>query len=139
MSEDRGTHTIITPINGIPVVCRDWINGREKQKIDGAMFGGFRTELDQDGKPQPKMTETMMASQENAIIECIVVSVDGNEIGVRDRVLDMRVKDFEFVVKHVTKIAEGDFDPKDETSSERNTGTSSPTKEADELLTTSSI
>lgn len=120
MSEDRETHKIVTPLKGHVVVCKSWINGREKQKIDGAMFSSIETEG--DGKTmKPKMSETMLAGQENAAIQAVVVSVDGSELNVLDRVLDMRVKDFEFVVRHAEKIVEGDFDEKKESDSETNT------------------
>jgi hypothetical protein len=119
MSEDRETHQIITPIKGHVVLLRSWINGREKQKIDGAMFRSIQTEG--EGKEmKPRMNETVISGQQNAAIETVVISVDGNEIDVLNRVLDMRVKDFEFVTGIVDKIVEGDFDPKDENNSEMN-------------------
>jgi hypothetical protein len=130
MSEDRETHEIVTPLRGHVVKCKDWINGREKQKIDGAMFKSIRT-VGTGENLKPTMSETMLAGQENASIEAIVVSVDGSSTDVLNRVLDMRVKDFEFVVKHVEKIVEGDFDEKKETDSETNTIESSEQVEAE--------
>jgi hypothetical protein len=130
MSEDRETHEIVTPLRGHVVECKDWINGREKQKIDGAMFKSIRT-VGTGENLKPTMSETMLAGQENASIEAIVVSVDGSSTDVLNRVLDMRVKDFEFVVKHVEKIVEGDFDEKKETDSETNTIESSEQVEAE--------
>lgn len=124
MSEDRETYEIITPVKGHVVLLRAWINGREKQQIDGAMFRSIQTEG--EGKEmRPRMNETMMAGQDNAGIETVVISVNGNELGVLDAVLDMRVKDFEFVKSYIEKIVEGDFDPKDESNLETNTTESS--------------
>lgn len=130
MSEDRETHEITTPLKGHTLVCRSWINGREKQKIDGAMFRNIETQGDGTNM-KPVMSEGMLAGQENASIEAVVVSVDGNETDVLNRVLDMRVKDFEYVVEHAQKIVEGDFDEKKETASETNTTKSSEQVEAE--------
>lgn len=130
MQDERETHEIVTPLKGHKLICKSWINGREKQKIDGAMFKSIDTEG--DGKTmKPKMNETMLAGQENASIEAVVISVDGNEVDVLNRVLDMRSKDFEFVVKHAESIVEGDFDEKKENASKTNTSESSEQAEAE--------
>lgn len=124
MSEDRETFEIVTPEKGIKVVLRAWITGREKQKIDSAMFKGVGTTG--DGKRlQPKLSETMIADQENASLEAVVISVDGNETNVVDSVLNMRVKDYEYVLKEVSRIIDGDIPEKKEKSSETNTTESS--------------
>ena len=72
--EERLTHTVTTPKNNHVVVLKDWINGREKQRIDGALIGGFNTE-GQGENVRPVMSETMLASKENATIIAIVVSI----------------------------------------------------------------
>lgn len=127
--EDRETFEIVTPVKGHVVVLRSWITGRESQKIDGAMFKGVGTT--QDGKKlTPKLSESMLADQENASIEVVVVSVDGKENDVVNTVLNMRAKDYSFVVAEVAKVVDGDVDEKKENSSETSTTKSSPeTKE----------
>jgi len=127
--EDRETFEIVTPVKGHVVVLRSWITGRESQKIDGAMFRGVGTT--QDGKKlTPKLSESMLADQENASIEVVVVSVDGKENDVVNTVLNMRAKDYSFVVAEVQKVVDGDVDEKKENSSETSTTKSSPeTKE----------
>jgi len=127
--EDRETFEIKTPVKGHVVVLRSWITGRESQKIDGAMFKGVGTT--QDGKKlTPKISESMLADQENASIEVVVVSVDGKENDVVNSVLNMRAKDYSFVVAEVQKVVDGDVDEKKENSSETSTTKSSPeTKE----------
>lgn len=118
--EDRETFEIVTPVKEHKVVLRAWITGREKQKIDGAMFKGVGTTG--DGKRlQPKLSDSMIADQENASIEAVVVSVDGNNKDVVDRVLAMRVKDYEFILSEVSRVVEGDIPEKKENSSETNT------------------
>lgn len=137
MSEDRETHTIVTPVKGHIVILKSWINGREKQKIDGTMFNNISTEGEGD-QMRPKMSESMIASRENASIGCVVLSVDGNSDDVINQVLEMRAKDYEFVLKQVEEVIEGNFDEKKETSSETNTIESLPEVQ-EESLTTASL
>ena len=125
--EDRETFEIVTPVKGHVVKLRSWITGRESQKIDGAMFKGVGTT--QDGKRlTPKLSESMLSDQENASIEVVVVSVDGKENDVVNAVLNMRAKDYSFVVAEVAKVVDGDVDEKKENSSETSTTKSSPEK-----------
>ncbi len=128
--EDRETFEIVTPEKGIKVVLRSWITGREKQKIDGAMFSGVSTTG--DGKRlQPKLSASMLADQENASIEAVVVSVDGNDNKVVDAVLNMRVKDYDYVLTEVSRIVDGDIPEKKEKSSKTNTTKSSKEERVD--------
>ena len=123
--EDRETFEIVTPVKGHVVKLRSWITGRESQKIDGAMFKGVGTT--QDGKRlTPKLSESMLSDQENASIAVVVVSVDGKETDVVDAILNMRAKDYSFVVAEVAKVVDGDVDEKKENSSETSTTKSSP-------------
>ncbi len=122
--EDRETFEIVTPVKGHVVVLRSWITGRESQKIDGAMFRGVGTS--QDGKKlTPKLSESMLADQENASIEVVVVSVDGKDNDVVNSILNMRAKDYSFVVAEVAKVVDGDVPEKKENSSETSTTKSS--------------
>ncbi len=124
--EDRETHEIVTPLKGHKVVLKSWITGRESQKIDNSMVKGFGVTA--DGKKKqltPEIKEAAFSAQENAAIEAIVVSVDGANNNLLNRVLDMRKPDYEFVVDEVTKVYDGDIDEKKANSSETNTTNSS--------------
>lgn len=122
--EDRDTFEIVTPVKGHKVVLRSWITGRESQKIDSAMFKGVGTTG--DGKRlQPKLSDTMLADQENASIEVIVVSVDGKDNDLVNTVLNMRKQDYDFVLKEVDRVVNGDVPEKKENSSKTNTSESS--------------
>ena len=118
--ENRETYEVKTPIKGIKVVLKSWITGKESQAIDSAMFAGVGTRVD-GKKLQPKLSDTMIADQENASIKAVVVSVDGNENNVVDSVLNMRAGDYKFVLEEVKKVVDGDIDEKKAKSSETNT------------------
>ncbi len=122
--EDRDTFEIVTPVKGHKVVLRSWITGRESQKIDSAMFKGVGTTG--DGKRlQPKLSDTMLADQENKSIEVVVVSVDGKDNNLVDVVLNMRKADYDYVLSEVDRVVNGDVPEKKEKSSETNTSESS--------------
>jgi hypothetical protein len=118
--EDRETYEVKTPIKGIKVVLKSWITGKESQSIDSAMFAGVGTSVD-GKKLSPKLSDTMIADQENASIKAVVVSVDGNEQNVVDAVLGMRAGDYKFVLNEVDKVVNGDIDEKKANASETNT------------------
>jgi len=137
MSVDRSTHAIVTPVGAAKILLKDWITGREKQLIDGALYGGMETE-GEGAKAKPKMGRTMIADQENASIEAVIVSINNNESNIVETVLDMHSKDYEFIVKHIDKIVKGDFDPKEENDSKTNI-TNSSEEPAEESKTLASI
>lgn len=136
MSEDRETHEIVTPKKKHIVVLKSWINGREKQRIEGAMFSNISTE-GEGSEMKPVMSESMISNRENASIGCVVVSVDGNEIDVVNQVLEMRAKDYEFVLKAVEEVTAGDFDEKKDNASETSTTNFSEQAEAESPITAS--
>lgn len=118
--EDRETYEVKTPIKGIKVVLKSWITGKESQSIDSAMFAGVGTSVD-GKKLQPKLSDTMIADQENASIRAVVVSVDGNDSDVVNAVLNMRAGDYKFVLEEVDKVVNGGLDEKKANASETNT------------------
>lgn len=136
MSEDRETHTLTTP-RGHLVVLRSWINGREKQRIEGTMFANVSTE-GQGSDMKPTMSNSMLADRENTSIEAVVVSVDGNQTDVVERILDMHAQDYDVVTLRVQQIVNGDFDEKKEKASEIST-TESSVEAAEESTTNDSI
>jgi len=122
--EDRETFETITPVKKHVVILRSWITGRESQKIDGAMFKGVGTTGD-GKKLAPKLSASMLADQENASIEAIVVSVDGKNNDLVNTVLNMRKPDYDHVLQQLDKVVNGDIPEKKENSSETSTTKSS--------------
>lgn len=115
------THEIVTPIGKVKVVLKDWITGKDSQAIDSAMFAGVGTSVD-GKKLQPKLSDSMIADQENASIKAVVVSVDGKEDNVVESVLNMRSADYKFVLEAVDKVINEDgIDEKKANGSETST------------------
>lgn len=121
--EDRETYEVITPA-GRKVVLRSWITGRESQDIDNAMFSGLKSTG--DGKRlTPEISSTMLSDQENASIKAVVVSVDNKNNDIVETVLNLRKSEYDFIIKEVNRVVDGDLDEKKEKSSEPNTISSS--------------
>lgn len=118
--EDRESYEVVTPVKGIKVVLKSWITGRESQAIDTAMFAGVGTSVD-GKKLQPKLSDSMIADQENASIKAVVVSVDGSDKDVVEAVLNMRAGDYKFVLEEVDKVVNGGIDEKKANGSETST------------------
>lgn len=118
---DVTSHEVVTPIGKAKVVLKDWITGKDSQAIDSAMFAGVGTSVD-GKKLQPKLSDTMIADQENASIKAVVLSVDGNSENVVEAVLNMRSADYKFVLDQVDKVINEDgIDEKKAKGSETST------------------
>ncbi len=118
---DVTTHEVVTPIGKSKVVLKDWITGKDSQAIDSAMFAGVGTSVD-GKKLQPKLSDTMIADQENASIKAVVISVDGNDTNVVESILAMRSADYKFVLAEVDKVINEDgIDEKKANGSETST------------------
>lgn len=118
---DVSTHEVVTPIGKTKVVLKDWITGKDSQAIDSAMFAGVGTSVD-GKKLQPKLSDTMIADQENASIKAVVISVDGNDTNIVEAILAMRSADYKFVLAEVDKVINEDgIDEKKANGSETST------------------
>ena len=109
----RDTKEIVTPIGKHKVVLNTWLIGREKRQLRSVLLQGVTFSMDK-GKTKTEGIGTAEAIQkaEDEAIKIIVVSVDGQIEKVLDRILDMRDKDFDFVIEEVNKISREEDFPK---------------------------
>jgi len=106
---ERETKEIITPIDKHKVVLKAWITGREKRKLREPFLARMKFAVDRTGaQPVTKDIDTakMVEEAENVAIKTIVISVDGSTENVVDKILDMKEKDYEFVMQEIGKIGE---------------------------------
>lgn len=106
---DRETKTIETPINGHKVVIREWITGRERRELRRPFTEHMKVKSDRTGKAKVDLENTgkIIEQVEDNLIKMVVESVDGKEEGVLDAILDMREKDFNFVMEEIEKASGG--------------------------------
>ena len=100
---------IETPIKKHKVELRDWITGREKEEIDKPMtsikvsVGG---EQRVSSSKEVDIGEITRQVKETSI-RTVVVSIDGEKDDLVNKVYDMPVADFNFVVDKVEAIVQG--------------------------------
>lgn len=113
---ERETKEIITPVDKHKVVLKAYITGREKRDMKNIYFKGVEFEMDGVKTKSNKMDmQKMTENAENKTIEVIVVSVNGKP-EVVNAILDMKSKDFDFVIAEINEITNDDFlspEPKD--------------------------
>ena len=103
------TKEIITPVGKIKVILKSFITGRESREIKGVYLNGIKMKMEgqvskSDDIDMGKLTEL----SENKAIETVVISVNESEENKLDAILDMNVKDYDFVKDEVNKIINGD-------------------------------
>lgn len=105
----RDTKEIITPIGKHKVVLKEWITGREKREIRKPYLEGMKFSLE-EGKAKTEEIDAnaLIEKSENKAIETIVVSIDDDKEKILEKILDMRDKDYEFIVDEINKITKGE-------------------------------
>lgn len=109
---ERETKKIITPIDKQEVVIKSWLTGGEKRDITNSLINGIK--MDSSGTTDINMTSDLVNKSQDTALETIIVSVDGKEEDVLKRVLDMKSKDFDFVVTEINKITASEDELKKE-------------------------
>ena len=93
--ENRETKTIKTPIGGNEVVIYTYVTGGEKRRL-----------------AEPYLREDLEMSQkhfqgQDAALNTIIVSIDGNKEDIVKKILDMHSADYDFITTAVSNIAAG--------------------------------
>lgn len=109
MNENRETITIETPVDKHRVVLKVWITGKEKRNLRKPILDALRLDIAQSiTKIDDIKAGDLVESVENLAIETIVVSV--NEVTdkgkILELVLDMKDKDYDFVIVEINKISQ---------------------------------
>lgn len=98
----RTTKEIITPVDKHKIVIYDYITGREVEEIEDI----FLSEEKEGEKSHVRRSA-------HKSIEMLVVSVDGKDTKVLDRILDFKKEDYRLIINAVTDIIGGkDEEPK---------------------------
>jgi len=105
------TKEIITPIDKHKVVLKKFITGRDKRELKNVYFKGVQFEIEGTIPKSSKMDMRKLTEEaENRAIELIVISVDGKTENKVDVILDMKGKDYDFVIEEINKITkDNDF------------------------------
>lgn len=101
---------IETPKGKQKVDIKEWITGREREYIEGAMLSGVNAKPRVAGKDTnieiDKMNmESLIQETNHRAIKSFVVSIDGNSEDVVTQVLDMHEVDTAFILKAIDEIS----------------------------------
>ena len=93
----RTTKEIITPVGKHKLVIYDYVIGREVEEIEDI----FLSEAKEGEKSHVRRSA-------HKSIEMLVVSVDGKDSKVLDRILDFKKDDYKSVINAITNIVGGE-------------------------------
>lgn len=106
---ERETIKFKTPLSNQEIEIKTYITGRELREITNSFLKG-NVSFDVKEQNLKGLSPTMMDEKQNLVIANIVVSIDGKkegEINVIDTILDMRLEDYNAVVKEITDVETG--------------------------------
>lgn len=120
---DRETKLIKTPLDGHEVVIKTWITGGEKRALLRPFSEGAEVNVKVGGETEVKTKDSamMIEKAENALIETIIVSINGVKEDILKVVLGMKSQDCDFVLKEVNKVGSGKDFTKPESEQEKDT------------------
>lgn len=102
---DRETITINTPIDSHELVLKTYLTGRESRIIQNVFIG---TQNIDPENPQARVSGELIDQANDKAIELIVVSFDKVSEGVVEKVLDLKKPDYDFVMKEINAIQNGE-------------------------------
>lgn len=107
ISMDRETTTIKTPVDKHEIVLKSWITGREKRELRKPFLKEIKISLkkgEKDAEAESFNSFEAMNEAENKAIEIMIVSINGKKENILNTVLDMKEKDYSFIIKEINKI-----------------------------------
>ena len=104
--ENRETKTIETPIDKIKIVLKAWITGKEKREIRNVFLS--KVKFGEDEKKIERNPAELADEAENKAIEIIVVSVKDKTENLVEEILNLKAKDYSFVMNEINKVSRDD-------------------------------
>lgn len=103
---ERETSTIITPIGHHEVILKSWLTGRERRALTNVFLKD--AEIQQHGATPTfsGLKGTIIAEAEDLTLNTVIISIDGDEKNLANRVLDMHSEDTAFVIAAINSITQ---------------------------------
>lgn len=106
---ERETRKFTTPISNQEVEIKTYITGREIREITNSFLKG-NVSFNVEEQNVKGLNPAMMDEKQNLVIANIVVSINGKkdgQINILDTILDMRLEDYNCVIKEITDVETG--------------------------------
>jgi hypothetical protein len=105
-STPRETQVIKTPIDGIELVVKTYLTGREMRQVENLRIEG--TQFDPVTQQAKGSVSGELADKaQDKLLEITVVSVGGSTENVVEKIVDLKKPDYDFVVAQVRDISQG--------------------------------
>lgn len=100
----------LTTPSGKEFSLKTFITARERNNIRSIFFEGMKVNV-ASGENSQDISGKIFEQSETKLIETLVISFDGSEEKILDRLLDCSPEDYDFVTKECDKIAKGSLTP----------------------------
>jgi len=99
------TRKLKTPGNH-DVEIKEFFSKKDQRQIM-AVMNDVEITMNEEGKASPKMKFEKASEMEDKTIEVMVVSVDGKKENVLENVLNLDIKDYDFILKEINEVQTG--------------------------------
>lgn len=107
--QTRETKTIETP-GGRKIVLNTYITGREARDIQNVYLEKMTLKQTAQGQEMAGLKGTATGEAENKAIEVVVVSMDDNNKDLVNRILDLKVSEYDFIKEEIGKVTSPETD-----------------------------
>lgn len=103
---ERETIKVTTPVDNIEIVIKSYLTGGEKRAIQNVYLemADVSVGQGQDLNTKLKTSPELMNRAQDEVIKAMVVSIGGNTENVLESALNLKSKDFDFLVEQLNEI-----------------------------------
>lgn len=108
---ERETTSFKTP-GGHEVVLKTYLTAREANQLKQVLYKSINMSMTDiaSGKTEIKdIPATALLEQEREALKTVIVSLDGNQENVVERLLDLRSDEYDAVIAEVNKVTKSNF------------------------------
>ena len=108
---ERETTTFKTP-GGHEVVLKTYLTAREANQLKAVLYKSINMSMSDlaNGTTEIKdIPATALLEQEREALKTVIVSLDGNQENVAERLLDLRSDEYDAVIAEVNKVTKSNL------------------------------
>lgn len=115
MSSEKPKDTLTTPLSETEVEIYEWLSGSEAKEVDKPLKDNAKGDVNRDGSMNFQLKKDANVGQimdevNERQIKHFVASVDGEEDGVYEAVMNLPEKDVNFLLREIQKRRADDQD-----------------------------
>jgi len=102
---ERETKKLTLPISKKEVEIKTYITGRESREIRDVFLKEMK--VSGVGGEVKEVNASLQSEAENKAIKIIIVSINGDKNDILDKILDLPLRDYNFVMKEINEVESG--------------------------------